>query len=40
MKKGKVEQYKDENFFKNFVVAEDWDGFKKLWKNQISKIKN
>ena len=29
MKKGKVEQYKDENFFKNFVVAEDWDGFKK-----------
>ena len=29
MKKGKVEQYKDENFFKDFVVAEDWDGFKK-----------
>ena len=29
MKKGKVDQYKDENFFKNFVVAEDWDGFKK-----------
>lgn len=29
MKKGKVEQYKDENFFKNFVVAEDWEGFKK-----------
>ena len=29
MKKGKVEQYKDENFFKNFVVAEDRDGFKK-----------
>ena len=29
MKKGKVAQYKDENFFKKFVVAEDWDGFKK-----------
>ena len=29
MRKGKVEQYKDENFFKKFVVAEDWDGFKK-----------
>ncbi|WP_065218769.1 MULTISPECIES: tetratricopeptide repeat protein [Butyricimonas] len=29
MKKSKVEQYKDENFFKKFVVAEDWDGFKK-----------
>lgn len=29
MKKGKVEQYKDENFFKDFVVVEDWDGFKK-----------
>lgn len=29
MRKNKVEQYKDEEFFKNYVVAEDWDGFKK-----------
>lgn len=29
MRKGKVQQYKDEDFFKKYVVAEDWDGFKK-----------
>jgi len=29
MKKNKVEQYKDENFFKKYVVAEDWEGFQK-----------
>ena len=29
MKKNDVEQYKDEEFFKKYVVAEDWEGFKK-----------
>lgn len=29
MKKNKVEEYKDLDFFKKYVVAEDWDGFKK-----------
>lgn len=29
MKKEKVEQYKEEDFFKKYVVAEDWDGFRK-----------
>ena len=28
MKKVFVDHYKDENFFNNFFVAEDWDGFK------------
>ncbi len=29
MKKNKVEEYKDLDFFKKYVVAEDWEGFKK-----------
>lgn len=29
LKKGKVNEYKDPDFFKQFVVAEDWDGFQK-----------
>lgn len=29
MKKNKMEEYKDLDFFKKYVVAEDWDGFKK-----------
>ena len=29
MKKNKVNEYKDLDFFKKYVVAEDWDGFKK-----------
>lgn len=29
MKKNKLEEYKDLDFFKKYVVAEDWDGFKK-----------
>lgn len=29
MKKNKVDEYKDLDFFKKYVVAEDWDGFKK-----------
>ena len=38
MKKSKVEQYKDENFFKKFVVAEDWDGFKKAMEALILRV--
>ena len=30
MKKNKVEEYKDLDFFKKYVVAEDWEGFKEL----------
>ena len=29
MKKNKVDEYKDLDFFKKYVVAEDWEGFKK-----------
>ncbi len=29
MKKNKMEEYKDLDFFKKYVVAEDWEGFKK-----------
>lgn len=29
MRKNKVDEYKDMDFFKKYVVAEDWDGFKK-----------
>lgn len=29
MKKNKVDEYKNLDFFKKYVVAEDWDGFKK-----------
>ncbi len=29
MKKNKLEEYKDLEFFKKYVVAEDWEGFKK-----------
>ena len=29
MKNNKVEEYKDLDFFKKYVIAEDWDGFKK-----------
>lgn len=29
LKKNKIEEYKDLDFFKKYVVAEDWDGFKK-----------
>ena len=29
MKKNKVEEYKNLDFFKKYVVAEDWEGFKK-----------
>lgn len=29
MKKNKIEEYENLDFFKKFVVAEDWDGFKK-----------
>ncbi|MEG0795572.1 MAG: hypothetical protein RR397_03540 [Odoribacter sp.] len=29
MKKNKVDEYKNLDFFKQYVVAEDWDGFKK-----------
>lgn len=29
MKKNKVNEYKNADFFKKYVVAEDWDGFKK-----------
>ncbi|MDR0983369.1 MAG: hypothetical protein LBM07_09055 [Culturomica sp.] len=29
MKKNNIEEYKDVDFFKKYVVAEDWDGFKK-----------
>lgn len=29
MKRNKIDEYKDLDFFKKFVVAEDWDGFKK-----------
>lgn len=28
MKKNKMDEYKDLDFFKKYVVAEDWDGFK------------
>lgn len=29
LKKNKIEEYKNLDFFKKYVVAEDWDGFKK-----------
>lgn len=29
MKKDNVEQYKDDEFFKKYIVAEDWEGFQK-----------
>lgn len=29
LKKNKIDEYKDAEFLKQFVVAEDWDGFKK-----------
>lgn len=29
MKKNKIDEYKDLDFFKKYVVAEDWEGFKK-----------
>lgn len=29
MKKNKIDEYKNLDFFKKYVVAEDWDGFKK-----------
>ncbi len=29
MKKNKIEEYKDLDFFKQYVVSEDWEGFKK-----------
>ena len=29
MKKDKIQQYKDAEFFKKYVVAEDWEGFQK-----------
>lgn len=29
MKKDKLDEYKDVDFFKKYVVAEDWEGFKK-----------
>ena len=36
MKKNKVEEYKDLDFFKKYVVAEDWEGFKKAMEESMT----